>query len=189
MTLTTAAAPAVAGRGSERRARSTSRVRARMVSAAWGAALILSAQGAAAVVAASSPPFARVLGVALVATGIAGLAWGAITLSCGRVVVVRTAFAALVASIVGVGAVMAATGGRASMVAGPVAVGLLLVTAALVAADRRRGSAPGSTSVGALLLAAAVVAVVTTPALGAVQDAALLRDDGTVVVVDPHHGH
>ena len=40
-----------------------------------------------------------------------------------------------------------------------------------------------------LLIAAAIVAVVATPALGTVQDAALQRDDGTVIVVDPHEGH
>ncbi|MDP0947421.1 hypothetical protein, partial [Klebsiella pneumoniae] len=43
-------------------------------------------------------------------------------------------------------------------------------------------------SVLGLLLAASVIAVVVTPALGATQDAVLIRDDGTVPVIT-HEGH
>jgi hypothetical protein len=43
-------------------------------------------------------------------------------------------------------------------------------------------------SVVGLLVAAAVIAVVVTPALGATQNAVLLRDDGTVPVIS-HEGH
>lgn len=70
---------------------------------------------------------------------------------------------------------------------------LLVVVGATSAIHlRRRGQRATRTaqpmSVTGLLVAAAVIAVLVTPALGATQDAVLLRDDGTVPVVT-HDGH
>ena len=138
------------------------------------------------------------MGALAVGLGLAALVWGAACLSRGRIVTPRVALAGVAL----VGALLAATDGRASALAGAIAVAMLVSTAAIVAAARRhpRGAAAARTASAATrasiapgllstIAAAALVALVVTPALGAVQDAALLRDDGTTVVVDPHGGH
>jgi len=56
------------------------------------------------------------------------------------------------------------------------------------ARDSRAPRTAQPMSVVGLLVAAAVIAVVVTPALGATQNAVLLRDDGTVPVIS-HEGH
>lgn len=161
------------------------------IPSAWGAGLILAGMGAAAFVAAiEEPAVARVVGVTMVALGLLALAWGAASLHRGRIVAPRAAIAASVAALAGLGALLVATSGRASVIGAAVATVLLTVTALLVVASRRHGAAPAaSVRMLPLLLAAVLIAVVVTPALGAVQDAALVRDDGTLVVVDPHQGH
>lgn len=157
---------------------------------AWGAALIVTAVGAAAIVADDATPLARSTGALLVTLGVAGLGWGAASLARGRTVAPRGALAGIITAIVSLALALATTGGRASLIGVTAAAALLLVTAMLVGAQRRHPAPPAdSVRMIPLLLAAALVAVVVTPALGAVQDAALLRDDGTIVVVDPHHGH
>lgn len=157
---------------------------------AWGAGLVLAGVGAAAIVGDATSPVARGIGLVLVTLGLAALAWGAASLAQGRIVTPRAALAGVIAALVSVGAVLAATNGRASLIGAAVAVSLLLVTAGMVSAERRHPAPPSaSVRIIPLMMAAALVAVVATPALGAVQDAALLRGDGTVVVVDPHQGH
>jgi len=157
---------------------------------AWGAALIVAGIGAATLIADASTPLARVTGALLVLLGLTGLGWGAVSLARGGAVAPRVALAGILASIVSLGVALVATHGRASLIGAAAATALLLVTATLVSAERRHPSAPASSvRMIPLLLAAALVAIVVTPALGAVQDAALLQDDGTVIVVDPHQGH
>ncbi len=81
-------------------------------------------------------------------------------------------------------------------IVGVAAASLLLVVVGASAAlhlrrTARDASAPRTAqpmSVVGLLVAAAVIAVVVTPALGATQNAVLLRDDGTVPVIS-HEGH
>lgn len=157
---------------------------------AWGAGLILAGMGASAIVADASTALARGMGVLFVAMGIAALVWGGASLSRGRVVAPRAALAVSLGAVVGLAALFVATDGRASLLGGAAALLLLLGTSMMVAVERR-AAAPASASVRILpmLVAAALVAIVATPALGAVQDAALVRDDGTVIVVDPHQGH
>lgn len=157
---------------------------------AWGAGLVLAGMGASAIVADASTPLARGIGVLFVTVALAALAWGGATLARGRVVTPRAALAVSLGAVVGLATLFAVTDGRASLVGAVAALALLLATSAMVAVDRRN-AAPVSTSVRIvpMLIAAALVAVVATPALGAVQDAALIRDDGTVIVVDPHQGH
>lgn len=165
-------------------------LRAWIVPLAWGAGLISIGMGAAAVTAASSSVWGRGIGIVLATAGAAWLAWGAAALAAGRLPIPRTAAASTLVTVIGVAALLAATGGRASVLAAAVAIVLLLLVAVMTIAAARRGpSAPGAIRTVPLLLAAAIVAVVATPALGAVQDAALLRTDGTVIVVDPHAGH
>ncbi len=157
---------------------------------AWGAGLVLAGMGAATMVGDASSPLARGIGLILVALGLAALVWGAASLAQGCIVTPRAALGGVIGALVSLAAVLAATNGRASLIGAAVAVLLLLVTASMVAAERRHPAPPSaSVRVIPLMMAAALVAVVATPALGAVQDAALLRDDGTVVVVDPHQGH
>lgn len=165
-------------------------IRSTLAPIAWGASLVLAAMGASAIVAGASGALPFAVGALLVALGLAGLAWGAAVLARGRVVVPRLAIGAVLGAIVAVGADLAVTAGRASPIGAAVALSLLLATAAMVAAERRR-PAPASASVRVvpLLLVAAIIAVVATPALGAVQSAALTRDDGTVIEFDPHQGH
>jgi len=165
-------------------------LRSWVVPLAWGAGLVSIGMGAAATTADGSTGPSAGLGVALSAAGLAWLAWGAAALAAGRLPIPRTAAASTLVTVIGVAALLVTTGGRTSVLAAAVAVVMLLVVAVMVIADRRRrpGSASAIRTVP-LLLAATIVAVVATPALGAVQDAALLRSDGTVIVVDPHAGH
>lgn len=165
-------------------------LRAWTVPLAWGAGLVSIGMGAAAITGEASSGAARGSGVVLAAAGLLWLAWGATALSAGRLILPRTAAASTLVTVIGVAALVVLTGGRASVLAAAVTVILLLSAAVMIIADgRRRGAPAGAIRMVPLLLAAAVVAVVATPALGAVQDAALLRPDGTVMVVDPHAGH
>ncbi|WP_243227658.1 hypothetical protein [Microbacterium sp. CIAB417] len=67
-----------------------------------------------------------------------------------------------------------------------VCVGLSAALGACAAAATHASVPAQRLRVGQLLAAAALIAALVTPALGAVQDGILLRDDGTVPVV-PHH--
>lgn len=167
-----------------------SALRAWTVPLAWGAGLVSIGMGAAAITGEASSGAARGSGVVLAVAGLLWLAWGAAALSAGRLLLPRTAAASTLVTVFGVAALVVLTGGRASILAAAVAVVLLLAAAVMIIADARRRVAPADAiRTVPLLLAAALVAVVATPALGAVQDAALVRPDGTVMVVDPHAGH
>lgn len=162
---------------------------------AWGAGLVIAAMGASAIIADGSGVPDRALGLGLLTLGVLSLVWGALSLAHGRIVTPRIALGAIVVALISIGALLPSSGGRASLIAAAIAVALLVVSAALIGAARRYGAssgpaaAAGSVRILPLLISAALVAIVVTPALGAVQDAALLRSDGTVVVVDPHQGH
>ncbi len=156
----------------------------------WGAGLVLAALGASAIIAGAPafPPIA--VGVALVALGVVALVWGGACLTRGRILAPQAALTGVLAALLSIAAVVLVTGGRASIVGAAVAVALLLVVAALSAAQLRRPTgAARSVPMIPLLIAATLIALTVTPTLGAVQDSALLRDDGTVVVIDPHEGH
>ncbi|MBN9178204.1 MAG: hypothetical protein J0I43_12670 [Microbacterium sp.] len=167
--------------------RSASWRRSWLAPAAWGAGLILAGMGAASIVTGALD--ARIAGFAGVSLGVAALIWGGACLARGRIVAPRIAIAGMIAALVDLGALLATTGGRASVVAAASAGALLLACAALSGVESRRRAAPSPVRIVPLLLAATLVAALGTPALGAVQDAATLRSDGTVPVIDPHHGH
>ncbi|MBD8479671.1 hypothetical protein [Microbacterium sp. CFBP 8794] len=162
---------------------------------AWGAGLITAALGAGAIITTGSGVAARGLGVGAVVLGLAALVWGAAVLSAGRLVTPRAALAGSLVSLFAVFALMFAAPARTSIVAVAAASFLLVVVGATTAVHlrrQRRAAAPARTakpmSVIGLLVAAAFIAVVVTPALGATQNAVLLRDDGTVPVIT-HEGH
>lgn len=156
---------------------------------AWGGGLVLAGMGGAGIVRASTAA-TLASGVLLVALGVGAVAWGAVSLARGRLVAPRTATAGVVIAIIAVAANVALQPARSSVLGAVAALALLVATATLVARERRHPSAPTrSAAVLPLIAAAALVAVVATPALGAVQDAASVRDDGSLVVVDPHGGH
>lgn len=162
---------------------------------AWGAGLIIAALGAGAIVHADSGVAASGLGIGMVVLGLASLAWGAAALSTGRIVVPRATLAGALVALVATAALMFVAPAHTSIIGVAAASVLLVVVGATVAVHlrrRRRAGSPERTaqpiSVVGLLVAAAVIAVLVTPALGATQDAVLLRDDGTVPVVT-HDGH
>lgn len=163
--------------------------------AAWGAGLIVAALGAGAVVRADSGVAARGLGIGMAVLGLAGLAWGAAALSTGRVVLPRATLAGVLLALVATTGLMFLAPAHTSIIGVAAASVLLIVVGATAATHLRRlrrdAGAPRTAqpmSVIGLLVAAAVVAVLVTPALGATQDAVLLRDDGTVPVIS-HEGH
>ncbi len=160
---------------------------------AWGAGLIIAALGAGAIVRSDSGAAASGLGIGMVILGLASLAWGAATLSTGRLVVPRAALGGALAALAATAALMFVAPAHTSII-GVAAASLLLVVVGATTAVHLRRRAPQNRrsaqpmSVTGLLVAAAVIAVLVTPALGATQDAVLLRDDGTVPVVT-HDGH
>ena len=165
-------------------------LRAWTVPLAWGAGLVSIGMGAAAITGEASSGAARGSGVVLAVAGLLWLAWGAAAIFAGHCAGLDRAGIATLVTVFGVAALVVLTGGRASILAAAVAVVLLLTAAVMIITDaRRRVATAGAIRTVPLLLAAALVAVVATPALGAVQDAALVRPDGTVMVVDPHAGH
>ncbi|MEV7693720.1 hypothetical protein AB0N73_10375 [Microbacterium sp. NPDC089189] len=164
--------------------------------AAWGAGLIQAALGAGAVIAADSTRAARGVGLVLVLAGLGLLVWGAVVLTRGALVALRAALALSLGSVLLVTALLVLAPARTSVNAAAVGIGLLVVVGATVATvlrRRRRTAAsgeardPGAIGILGLLVAAALVAVLVTPALASIQDAVLLREDGTLPVVD--HGH
>ncbi|MGN7969438.1 hypothetical protein [Microbacterium sp. 22296] len=161
---------------------------------AWGAGLIVAALGAGAIVRSDSGAPATGLGIGMVVLGLASLAWGAAALSTGRLVVPRMTLAGALIALLATTALMFIAPAHTSIIAAAAASVLLVVVGATVAVHLRRRRSTSSPrtaqpmSVTGLLVAAAVIAVLVTPALGATQDAVLLRDDGTVPVVT-HEGH
>lgn len=172
--------------GADTAQRSAAWRRSWLAPAGWGAGLIIAGIGAASVV--TGPLEARFAGFVGVSLGVAALIWGGACLAHGRVLAPRIAIAGIVIALVDLAAMLATTDGRASIVGAASAGALLLVCAALCTLESRRRDAPSGVRIVPLLLAAALVAVLGTPALGAVQDAATIRDDGTVPVIS-HHGH
>lgn len=157
--------------------------------AAWGAGLVQAAIGAGAVVGPDSGIAARAAGIALVTFGLAALAWGLIGLQRGRMPFPRAAIAGALVGVAGDALILMLVPARTSVLAVAVASLLLVVVAvAAASAARRADTAPRTASVWGILLAAAILAAIVTPALGATQDAVLLRDDGTVPVIT-HDGH
>jgi hypothetical protein len=161
--------------------------------AAWGGGLVQAALGAAAITGPSSGVLARATGVLLATLGVAWLIWGGVNLVKSRLVFAPAALAAATVSVLAMFGLLALSPARTSVFAVAAATVLLVVTGAACAIVVRRGG-DRPRDVGTLrgilgmLLAAAVIAVVVTPALGATQDALLLRDDGTVPAVT-HEGH
>ncbi|MDQ1175177.1 uncharacterized membrane protein YhaH (DUF805 family) [Microbacterium testaceum] len=162
---------------------------------AWGAGLITAALGAGAIVRSDSGAVADGLGIGAVVLGLAALAWGGAVLSTGRLVVPRLALGGALVSLLVVSALMFVTPAHTSILGVAAACVLLVVVGATVAVHLRRlrDGAPADRaakpmSVVGLLVAAAVLSVIVTPALGATQDAVLMRDDGTVPVIS-HEGH
>ncbi|MDQ1085125.1 MULTISPECIES: hypothetical protein [Microbacterium] len=162
---------------------------------AWGAGLIVAALGAGAIVRPGSEATAIGLGTGMVVLGLALLAWGGAVLSKGRLLAPRATLAGTLATLVATAALVVVDPAHTSILGAAAASVLLVVVGATAAGHLRRvrdeGSADRSAqpmSVVGLLVAAAVIAVVVTPALGATQNAVLLRDDGTVPVIT-HEGH
>lgn len=162
--------------------------------AAWGAGLIQAALGAGAVIAADSSRAARGTGLVLVLAGLALLVWGAVVLTRGALIAPRIALAVSVGSLLLVATLLVLAPARTSVSAAAIGIGMLTVVGATAATAlrRRRGTHaaprdPGTIGILGLLVAAALVAVLVTPALASIQDAVLLREDGTLPVVD--HGH
>lgn len=159
--------------------------------AAWGAGLILAALGAGAVTGPSATAAGRGVGVLLFTLGLAWLGWGTASLVRARVIMPRLIVAATVSAVLLVAALLLLAPAHTSVYAVGAAMALVLGVAASAALARRRGVHGGdgrAVSVWGLILAAAVLSVVVTPALGATQDAVLIRGDGTVPVVT-HDGH
>jgi hypothetical protein len=161
--------------------------------AAWGGGLIEAALGAAAITGESSSVLARATGFLLVSLGVAWLLWGGTNLVKSRLVVAPVALAAATLSVLAMFGLLALSPARTSVYAVAAATLLFVIAGAACAIVVRRGG-DRPRDVGTLrgilgmLLAAAVIAIVVTPALGATQDALLLRDDGTVPAVT-HDGH
>ena len=156
---------------------------------AWSAGLVLAALGAGGVTAPGGAVAARAAGILVFSLALAILAWGTVALVRARMLLPRAVLSAAVAGVVLLAALLAAAPAHTSVYAVAIAIGLLVVLACFAAsAARRPASPPRAVSVWGLILAAAVMSVVVTPALGATQDAILIRDDGTVPVVT-HEGH
>jgi len=159
---------------------------------AWGAGLILAALGAGAIVGPSSGAASRGLGAGLVVLGVGALVWGGAVLALGRLIAPRATLVGALAGILLAAALMFVLPAHTSVIAIAAAALLLIVVGAAVAGRvRRADTAPRTAepmSVWGLLLAASIIAVVVTPALGATQDAVLIRDDGSVPVIT-HEGH
>ncbi|CAH0238403.1 hypothetical protein [Microbacterium sp. Bi128] len=162
---------------------------------AWGAGLIVASLGAGAIVGPGSGVASRGLGAGLVVLGVASLVWGGAVLALGRLVAPRAALAGVLIALVATSALMFVLPAHTSVLAVAAAMLLLVVVGGAAAVHlRRRGRSADSPrtaqpmSVVGLLVAASVIAVVVTPALGAAQNAVLLRDDGSVPVIS-HEGH
>lgn len=159
---------------------------------AWGAGLILAALGAGAIVGPSSGAVSRGLGAGLVVLGVGALVWGGAVLALGRLIAPRATLGGVLVGILLAAALMFVLPTHTSILAIAAAAVLLIVVGAAVAGRvrRRADTAPRAAqpmSVWGLLLAASIIAVVVTPALGATQDAVLIRDDGTVPVITHDH--
>jgi hypothetical protein len=156
--------------------------------AAWGAGLIELAIGAGAVLQGGA---ARGAGIALLVLGAGGLAWGAVTLARGRIVVPRTAVAAALAGIAAAVAALVADPVRTSVLA-TAALTILLVTIALTCAARLRAAHRGKADaapprIWAILVAATLVAGIVTPALGATEAGRSAVPHGEHFVDPGHH--
>ena len=153
---------------------------------AWGASLVLTALGAGAIVLPDATSANRIIGSGAAALGLAGLGWGVAALRAGRLLAPRTTTAGALAAMLVATALLASEPAHTSIVGVAVCVAFSAALGACAAAARRRNVPADHLRIGQLLAAAALIAVLVTPALGAVQDGILLRDDGTVPVV-PHH--
>lgn len=162
---------------------------------AWGAGLIAAALGAGAIVRPGSEAVSIGLGTGMVILGLAALAWGGAVLAAGRLLLPRVALGGSLATLALTAALVVADPAHTSIMGAAAASVLLVIVGATAAGRLRRlrrddpaDRSAQPMSVLGLLVAAAVIAVVVTPALGATQNAFLLRDDGTVPVIT-HEGH
>lgn len=156
------------------------------VALAWGAALVLAALGAGAVVLPDATSANRLIGVGAAALGLGGLGWGIAALRAGRLLAPRSVTAAALVTMLVATALLTSEPAHTSVVGVAMCVALSAALGACAAAATRRTVPAQHLRVGQLVTAAALIAVLVTPALGAVQDGILLREDGTVPVV-PHH--
>ncbi|WDG16770.1 hypothetical protein [Microbacterium sp. Clip185] len=153
---------------------------------AWGAALILTALGAGAVVLPDATSASLIIGIGAAALGLGGLGWGVGVLRTGRLLAPRSTTAGALLTMLVATSLLVSEPAHTSIVGVSVCVALSAALGACAAAAARSNTPAQHLRVGQLLAAAALIAVLVTPALGAVQDGVLLRDDGTVPVV-PHH--
>jgi len=157
--------------------------------AAWGAALIHLALGAGAVTATDG---LSLIGLPLIALGLAGLSWGCAVLVRGRAVVPCVAISGALVGIVAGAVALAIDPVRTSVVAvGAASVLLVAVAFGCGRALRRTGwetDAAPPRLVG-LFIAAVVVAGIVTPALGATEAGRLAGHSGHGVVLQDEHSH
>lgn len=111
-------------------------------------------------------------------------------LAKGRMPLPRVAGAAAVVGILMLAVLLGAAPMHTSVVGVSIGAVLLVATALGAIRGAQRGQRESPLPVWGFLTLAAVLAVAVTPALGSIQDAALLSNDGaTVRVVTDHIGH
>lgn len=157
---------------------------------AWGAGLLLIALGAGALTAELTLLAGRAVGFLLATAGLAALVWGAISLATGRLVAVRLAVAAALASLIGVVAAFVIDPAGNSVFSVAAAILLLMIVAAWCAvAARHDAAARGGSGVVAIVLTAIAVAGVVTPALASTELARVSADSGGTITVIDRTGH
>ncbi|MFE1646970.1 hypothetical protein ACFM35_15420 [Microbacterium sp. P01] len=158
---------------------------------AWGAALLQLALGAGLLTGVGWGAWSGVTGASLVSLGIGGLAWGAVALTRGRVIVPRVGVAAALAGIVLSTAALVIDPERTSILAVAAASALLIACGISCAVAVRSGRVRADRHVGilGLLVAATVVAAVVTPALGSTEAGRNAPDHGGHDIVFVEHGH
>lgn len=175
------------------RARATTRSAPRVASwpavVAWGSGLVQLALGAGMLTSEGSDAAARAIGFALATLGAAGLLWGALTLSRGRIVAPRLGVAGALVGLTAGALALAVDPGRTSVVAVAAASALLVTAGVACAITLRRMPSAGRPGIVGLLIAAVVVAALVTPALAATEAGRLAPDHGGHELVRGEHQH
>lgn len=162
------------------------------VMAGWGAGLIAIALGAGAL-SAENTGF-RVIGVALITSGVVIIAWGAVTLARGHIIVPRVGIAVAVGAIILLSAAMMVAPTQISVLSVATASLLLVIGGGACALTVRRAArgtrseaAPGSSrTILGVLSGAVVVAALVTPALAATEAGQLAPDHSEHSFVNEH---